>query len=106
MDEFKNFEFKDRKTYYELDYKTDYESNVVLVIPEGYKLSKLPENLTVKEEDFNVLISFKHVGKQIFYKKQFIFKNAIVKAAEMDKWNAFNKNLNTIYNQQIILSKI
>jgi transglutaminase-like putative cysteine protease len=106
MDEFKNFEFKDRKTDYELDYKTDYESNVVLAIPEGYKLSKLPENLTVKEEDFNVLISFKHVGKQIFYKKQFIFKNAIVKAAEMDKWNAFNKNLNTIYNQQIILSKI
>jgi transglutaminase-like putative cysteine protease len=106
MDEFKNFEFKDRKTDYELDYKTDYESNVVLTIPAGYKLSKLPENLTVKEEDFNVLISFKQVGKEIFYKKQFIFKNAIVKAGEMDKWNALNKNLSTIYNQQIILSKL
>lgn len=105
MDEYKNFEFKDRKTDYELNYKTNYESNVVLEIPEGYKLSKLPENLNVNEEDFSILISFKQVGKEIVYKKQFVFKNAVVKTADMSKWNTFNKNLKTIYNQQIILTK-
>lgn len=105
MDEYKNFEFKDRKTDYELNYKTNYESNVTLTIPDGYKLSKLPENLTVNEDDFNILISFKQVGKNIVYKKKFVFKNAIVKANEMTKWNTFNKNLNSIYNQQIILTK-
>ncbi|MDR6761035.1 transglutaminase-like putative cysteine protease [Flavobacterium sp. 2755] len=105
MDEYKNFEFKDRKTNYELNYKTDYESNVVLAIPDGYKLSKLPENLNVNEEDFSILISFKQVGKEIVYKKQFVFKNAVVKTADMAKWNDFNKNLKTIYNQQIIFTK-
>ncbi|SEN49931.1 protein of unknown function [Flavobacterium sp. CF108] len=105
MDEYKNFEFKDRKTNYELNYKTNYESNVVLAIPDGYKLSKLPENLNVNEEDFSVLISFKQVGKEIVYKKQFVFKNAVVKKADMVKWNDFNKNLKTIYNQQIIFTK-
>jgi transglutaminase-like putative cysteine protease len=105
MNEYKNFEFKDRNTDYEFNYKTNYESNVVLAIPNGYKLTKLPENLNVNEADFSILISFKQVGKDIIYKKQFLFKNAVVKANEMIKWNAFNKNLNTIYNQQIILSK-
>ncbi|KUJ63307.1 hypothetical protein AR687_03925 [Flavobacteriaceae bacterium CRH] len=105
MNEYKNLEFKDRKTDYELDYKTNYESNVVLTIPEGYKLAKLPENLAVNEKDFNILISFKQVGNEIIYNKIFIFKNAVIKANEMTKWNEFNKNLNTIYNQQIIFSK-
>ncbi|WP_264552506.1 transglutaminase domain-containing protein [Flavobacterium sp. N2038] len=105
MDEYKNFEFKDRKTNYELNYKTNYESNVVLEIPAGYKLSKLPENLNVNEEDFSILISFKQVGKDIVYKKQFVFKNAVLKTADMAKWNDFNKNLKTIYNQQIIFTK-
>lgn len=105
MDEYKNFEFKDRKTNYELNYKTNYESNVVLAIPDGYKLSKLPESLNVNEEDFSVLISFKQVGKEIVYKKQFVFKNAVVKKTDMAKWNDFNKNLKTIYNQQIIFTK-
>lgn len=105
MDEYKNFEFKDRKTNYELNYKTNYESNVVLAIPDGYKLSKLPESLNVNEEDFSALISFKQVGKEIVYKKQFVFKNAVVKKTDMAKWNDFNKNLKTIYNQQIIFTK-
>ncbi len=105
MDEYKNFEFKDRKTNYELNYKTNYESNVVLAIPDGYKLSKLPESLNVNEEDFSALISFKQVGKDIVYKKQFVFKNAVVKKTDMAKWNEFNKNLKTIYNQQIIFTK-
>jgi hypothetical protein len=76
-----------------------------LAIPDGYKLSKLPENLNVNEEDFSVLISFKQVGKEIVYKKQFVFKNAVLKTADMAKWNNFNKNLKTIYNQQIIFTK-
>lgn len=105
MDEYKNFEFKDRKTDYELNYKTNYESNVVLAIPDGYKLTKLPESLNVNEEDFSILISFKQVGKDIVYKKQFVFKNAVLKTADMTKWNDFNKNLTTIYNQQIIFTK-
>lgn len=103
--EYKNFEFKDRKNDYEFDYKTNYESNITLQIPVGYKVSKLPENLSINEADFTVSIAYQQNEKEISYKKTFVFRNAVIKANEIAKWNAFNKKLNAVYNQQIILSK-
>lgn len=105
MNEYKNFEFTDRKTDYEFDYKTYFQSNVVLTIPQGYKVTKMPQDLLIKENDFDVSITYKNVGNTVEYKKTFIFKNAVIKSAEMDKWNAFNKNLINNYNQQITISK-
>ncbi|WP_300569923.1 transglutaminase-like domain-containing protein [Flavobacterium sp.] len=105
MNEYKNFELKDRKTDYEFDYKTNYESIVTLAIPQGYKVTKMPQDLIVKENNFDISITFQNTGSSIVYKKVFIFKNAVIKASEMEKWNAFIKNLVNNYNQQITLSK-
>jgi len=105
MNEYGNLEFKDRKTDYEFDYKNNYDSNVTLAIPAGYKVSKLPENMTVSEGDYAVAINFDQKGNEIIYNKSFVFKKGLVKFNEITKWNAFIKKLNTIYNQQIILSK-
>jgi transglutaminase-like putative cysteine protease len=105
MNEFKGFELKDRKTDYEFAYKKDFESIIKLQIPEGYKVTKLPENLVVKEENFDVAITFQKTEKEIVYKKSFVIKNGVVKAQEMGKWNAFVKKLNDVYNQQITFSK-
>ncbi|RZJ67170.1 MAG: DUF3857 domain-containing protein [Flavobacterium sp.] len=103
--EFGNFDLKDRKTDYEFDYKSDYQSAVTLEIPTGYKVSKLPENLTVSAKDYSVLVSFTQTPTEITCKKTFVFKNGVIKAAEMSDWNTLLKNLNTIYNQQIVLTK-
>ena len=105
MNEFKGFEFKDRKTDYQFDYKKDYESNVTLAIPIGYKVTKIPTDLVVKEPDYDISITFQKTDKEIIYKKSFIFKNGEIKATEMTKWNAFIKNLNANYNQQITFTK-
>jgi len=105
MNEYKNFELKDRKTDYEFDFKKNYESNVNLAIPAGYKVTKMPSDLIVKEGNFDIAITFQKTDKEIIYKKSFIFKNAEIKAAEMTKWNAFIKNLVANYNQQITFSK-
>lgn len=105
MNEYKSFELKDRKTDYEFDYKTNYESNVSLAIPAGYKVTKIPENLTINENNFAVDVKFIQTGNEISCKKSFIFKNGVIKANEVEKWNAFVKNLQETYNQQIILSK-
>jgi transglutaminase-like putative cysteine protease len=106
MNEYKNFELKDRKTDYEFDYKTNYESNVSLAIPAGYKITKLPENLVINEPNFAVSVQFVQSSSELICKKNFVFKNGVIKANEMDKWNSFVKNLQATYNQQIILSKI
>lgn len=105
MNEYKNFELKDRKTDYEFDFKKNYESNINLAIPAGYKVTKMPSDLIVKEGNFDIAITFQKTDKEIIYKKLFIFKNAEIKAAEMTKWNAFIKNLVANYNQQITFSK-
>ncbi|SHI74980.1 transglutaminase-like domain-containing protein [Flavobacterium terrae] len=105
MNEYKNLEFSERKTDYEFDYKTYFVSNVVLTIPQGYKVTKLPQDLLIKENDFDVSVTYKIIGNTIEYKKTFVFKNAVIKSADMNKWNEFNKNLVNNYNQQITISK-
>lgn len=105
MNEYKKFELKDRKNDYEFRFKTNYESNVTLEIPNGYKVTKLPENLSIEEKNFSAKIALQQVGNTIIYKKTFNFKNAVIKAGDIAKWNAFNKNLNTVYNQQITIIK-
>jgi hypothetical protein len=105
MNEYKKFELKDRKTDYQFRFKTNYESNITLEIPNGYKVTKLPESLSIDEKDFSVQIAFQQVGNAIVYKKTFNFKNAVIKTNDIAKWNVFNKNLNSLYNQQITLLK-
>ena len=105
MNEFKGFELKDRKTDYEFAYKKNFESIIKLKIPAGYKVTKLPDNLVVKEVNFDIAVTFQKTEKEIIYKKCFIIKNGVVKAQEMEKWNAFVKKLNDVYNQQITFSK-
>lgn len=105
MNEYKSFELKDRKVAYEMDYKTNFNSEITLKIPDGYKVTKIPSNLTIKEASFEVNISFENTGKDIVYKKNFLFKNACIQVDEIEKWNDFNKKLIENYNQQITLSK-
>ncbi|NUY81737.1 transglutaminase domain-containing protein [Flavobacterium sp. MAH-1] len=105
MKEFNDFDFKERKTDYEFDYKSDYLSSVTLQIPAGYKVTKLPENINVSGKDYDVAITFTQTPKEIICKKNFVFKNGVIKTTEFTAWNDFIKNLNTIYNQQIVLSK-
>lgn len=105
MNEFKEFELKDRKTDYQFDYKKNYDSSVTLSIPNGYKVTKLPTDLIVKEPNFDISITFQKTDKEIIYKKSFIFKNGEIKASEMTKWNDFIKKLIANYNQQITFTK-
>jgi transglutaminase-like putative cysteine protease len=106
LKEFKNFELKDRKTNYEFDYKTDYSASVTLAIPTGYKVLKLPQNLTVAGAGYNVSVSFTQTPTAITCKKSFVFRDGVIKTSELKTWNESIKNLNALYNQQITLTKI
>jgi transglutaminase-like putative cysteine protease len=105
MNEYKKFTLKDRKTDYELDYKTLYDSEITIVLPAGYKVEKLPENLIQKEEDYQVEVSFSQKGNELLYRKVFVFNNAILPKNKQEKWNTTHKKLVEFYNSSITLIK-
>lgn len=106
LNDYKYFELKDRKTDYEFDYKKNYEATVSLKLPAGYKVSQIPENLLVKEKNYDIAVTFEQKPGEIIYKKSFIFNNGVIKSAEIEQWNTVVKKLSDVYNKQIILSKI
>lgn len=106
LNDYKNFDLKDRKTNFEFDYKRNHEAVISLKIPDGYKVSQIPENLLVKEKDYDIAITFEQNQGEIIYKKTFNFNNGVIKSSEISQWNSVVKKLSGIYNKQIILSKI
>ncbi|WP_445711467.1 transglutaminase-like domain-containing protein [Flavobacterium sp.] len=105
FNEYKDLYFKDRDIDFEIDYKTNYESIIVLTIPNGYQLQKMPVELAIKENDFEVALSYKKIGNEIHYTKNFIFKKSGIKAIDFERWNAFSKKMNEFYTKQIVLIK-
>ena len=105
FEEMAGLEFKDRKSDYEFDFKTEYESNIVLEIPDGYKAGKLPESLAVNNDNFSIMVSYELKDNMILYKKHFIIKNGSIKAQDFNSWNESIKNLKKIYNEQITLTR-
>jgi hypothetical protein len=105
LKEFDGMDFKDRKTDYEFDYKTNYVSTVALQIPAGYKISKFPENFTVTNNDYQISITYTQTAKELICKKIFLFNKGVVKASEFNAWNDINKNLKATYNQPIVFTK-
>ena len=76
-----------------------------LEIPAGYKVSKLPESISIQEPDYSINVSYEQIGNEILYKKKFEFKKGLVKATDFTEWNAFMEKLNKLYNEQVTLTK-
>ncbi len=106
MKEFGALDFKDRKFDYEFDYKENYDAEIVLKIPAGYKATKIPENAEIKEDNFFGMIKYEQTPTTIVLKKTFLFKDAKIKSSQITKWQLFFEKLNKSYNQQITLTKI
>lgn len=105
-EEFSGLDFAERKIGYEFDYKKDYESTITLQIPEGYKVTKLPEPLSAETDAYSIRLSYEQQGNSILYKKRFIFKNGSIKKTEFSNWNETVKSLKKLYNEQITLTKL
>ena len=103
--EMSNYQLEKRKTDYIFDSKKDLESIIRLEIPAGYKVSHLPENIAVNSKNYDMSVAFSKEGNSILYKKRFKIKNAKIETADFEEWNDFISKLNTVYNEQIILTK-
>ena len=97
--------FEKRKTDYVFDYKKHLESTTTLKIPDGYKIGSLPKDIAITNDNYNLKVSFKQSDNTIIYKKNFEITESVIKKTGFNEWNDFIKNLNTLYNEQITLTK-
>lgn len=105
LEEFSGFDFKERKTDYEFSYKKDYESSIILEIPTGYKVSRLPESFKTSTDAYSMNVSYEQKGNTIIYKKHFTINNGTIKKADFPNWNQSITTLKKLYNDQITLTK-
>ncbi|MDY8138955.1 transglutaminase domain-containing protein [Aquimarina sp. 2201CG5-10] len=103
--EYKNLDLKKREIDYIFPYKILEKTNINLKIPDNYKIKELPEDLVIKNSDFEISFTYKTEGDIIKYQKIIHFKNAKISSSEIDLWRDFHNNLKEQYQKQIILSK-
>ncbi len=104
--EFSEMEFDaDRKNDYEFNQKYYLASQTELEIPAGYKVDYLPEPFKKSTLEYSFEGSFANMGKSIVYSKTIIVNKPILHKDGFEQWNAFIKDINKFYNDQVVLVK-
>lgn len=103
--EYNSFDFKERKTDFLLEYKSFDDITINLQIPEGYKVSKLPENLSIVTDDYSITMKYEVKGNTLIYAKQFLFKNGIIKSSKFNDWKNHYAEIQKNYAEQVVLTK-
>jgi Transglutaminase-like superfamily len=96
---------KDRKNDYEFSYKYDYTIQTELTVPEGYKIDYLPAAFKKTTPDYSFEGSYTNKGKSILYNKTILVNKPVLLTSEFEKWNAFIKEINNFYSDQVVLVK-
>ncbi|WP_458626907.1 transglutaminase domain-containing protein [Winogradskyella sp. PC D3.3] len=103
--EFSDYKLKERDVDYIFSSKKYLESITELKIPNGYSVTHVPNDIKVSSDNYDLSVSFKTENNTLTYKKQFHIKNAKIETTDFEEWNTFINNLNTLYQEQIILTK-
>lgn len=103
---YKNLEIKETRQG-DLDFgtKVNKKTFVELIIPKGYIVSYLPENLSIEDENFVFSIEYKVSDDKIIYTKELSVLDGIIPKQSFNTWNAAIKKLAAAYENQIILKK-
>ena len=104
--DFSAWEFDDdRKNDYELNYKYCFVIQTELTIPDGYKVDYLPASFKKTSGDYSFEGSYTNKGKTIVYNKMITINKPILRKSDFPEWNAFVKDINKFYNDQVVLTK-
>jgi hypothetical protein len=104
---FKNLTMEDdRESDYYFERKINTKTVKKLKVPNGYKVSHMPANLSKKHNDFSITVNFEQKGSELLYTNEIIINRGLIKKADFTTWNAFIKALSDVYNDQIVLTKL
>ena len=103
--ELEGFKIEERKLDYKFPYKTHILINTEVEIPAGYGVNQLPESLNEDYESFSASITYRKEGNVLYYTKEILIKESVLKTEDFDKWNQFVGNIKSKYEEQIVLTK-
>ena len=96
---------KERKLSIENDNLFTNDFTYVYEIPENYQLDFIPENSKKENEVLSYDISYKKDKKSLIVSQKIALKKLVIDTKDFDSWNALVTELNSQYNQSIILIK-
>jgi hypothetical protein len=90
---------------YEFDFRINYDVNDTLIIPDGYSIKHLPDNLNINTPDYSFKVQTNVIADKIIYHKEIKVLNEIIRKKDFKNWNSAIKQLKNIYEDQVILNK-
>ncbi|MCX6286592.1 MAG: DUF3857 domain-containing protein [Bacteroidetes bacterium] len=76
-----------------------------ILIPEGYKVSKLPEDYSADDDYMKITYSSKQEGNMIVISAMYSFKKVIYQPQEYINLRLHFIDLNSIFNQKVVMEK-
>ena len=95
----------DRFSDYYFHRKINTKVTKKLKLPDGYTVTHLPKSLNKNHPDFSFVVSFEQQGSDLLYTNQIIIKHGRIKKSDFEEWNAAVKELNDVYDDQVVLTK-
>lgn len=96
---------KDRKSDIEYDYKKTEKFITTLDIPEGLKVSYLPENLEISNNLFSSSIKYTLQDNKIIYEHETIFNFLTLNLEQQNELNDFIKKVEKQYKEVVVLEE-
>lgn len=87
------------------DYRYHYVQDIVLNIPQGYKVTYLPEKLEIENPLYVFSIEYDYQEDKIVYKKRLTFSDNLLLKSHFKNWNKDISELKKAYMEQIVLKK-
>jgi hypothetical protein len=98
-----NIDIKDRKYSKKIDHKFKKEFTTTFTLPDGFKLSYVPETSSFDHPDYGYSISYSTEGNQIIQHKSIYINTLSIQNEEFESWNDFIKSLIKAYKKSIII---
>jgi transglutaminase-like putative cysteine protease len=104
---YKNLEIEDdRFSDYYFGRKVHNKVVKTLEVPGNYKIKHVPDALDEKYKDIKVKVSFEVKGQKIIYTNEIIIESGKIAKEDFSEWNAIQKKLNEVYEDQIVITKV
>lgn len=101
-----NIDIKDRKYSKKIDYKFKKDFSTTFTVPDGFKISYVPEAQSFDNPNYGYNISYATNGNEVVQNKSIYINTLSIQNHEFESWNEFIKSINKAYKKSIIVEKL
>ena len=103
--EHQEIDYPRRKLPVEFEFKSERHYVTILKIPEGYKLSYLPQSKSYKNETWGFDLSYEEKKNEVILTQHFENNDLLLPVEKFQAWNKVLENLLPAYKETVSLSK-